>query len=146
MLSQGATYVDALSGMKLYDLDRIMVLEDSSAALQLADGCVYEVKASQMLTVQAGDTCETLAARANAQPDMTQVERGATSQLAPASAAAAAAPAGGVALGAGLAGTTTGVVILGGLGSVGIVAALADGTGSDDRPQVSPQQPPLSPQ
>jgi hypothetical protein len=83
ILSQGAKYVDATSGMKLYDLDRVMVLEDSSAALELADGCVYEVQASQMLTVQAADTCETLAARANAKVDMTQIERNATSQIQP---------------------------------------------------------------
>jgi len=83
MMSQGANYVDATTGMKLYGLDRIMVLEDSSVVLELANGCVYELQASQMLRVQATDSCATLAARANARVDMTQVERSAKSQIQP---------------------------------------------------------------
>lgn len=133
MLSQGADYVDAVSGMKFYDLDRVMVLEDSTAALELTDGCVYEVEASQMLTVKAGDTCETLAERAN----MAQLERDATSQLGRSTAAAAAPGSGG----AFFVGADPGLGILAGLSGVGMIASLANGTGSDDRKPLSPLSP-----
>jgi hypothetical protein len=136
-LSQGADYVDAASGMKLYDLDRIMVLEDSSAALELTDGCVYEMQASQMLTLQSGDTCETLAARASPQVDMTQIERSATSQIRPAAAAAAAPAEGFVLLGGSGTGTLLGMTpataAVASIAAIGTVIALANGTGGDNR-------------
>jgi len=162
MLSQGANYVDATTGMKLYGLDRIMVLEDSSVVLELADGCVYELQASQMLRVQATDSCATLAARANARVDMTQVERSAKSQIqpradadafipeaaaaaaaipvaaaaAPVAVAAAAAPA--IAAAAAPAGAffalwgSSGAAVLMGTGAVATVALLANDSSNDN--------------
>ena len=162
MMSQGANYVDATTGMKLYGLDRIMVLEDSSVVLELADGCVYELQASQMLRVQATDSCATLAARANARVDMTQVERSAKSQIqpradadafipeaaaaaaaipvaaaaAPVAVAAAAAPA--IAAAAAPAGAffalwgSSGAAVLMGTGAVATVALLANDSSNDN--------------
>lgn len=162
MMSQGANYVDATTGMKLYGLDRIMVLEDSSVVLELANGCVYELQASQMLRVQATDSCATLAARANARVDMTQVERSAKSQIqpradadafipeaaaaaaaipvaaaaAPVAVAAAAAPA--IAAAAAPAGAffalwgSSGAAVLMGTGAVATVALLANDSSNDN--------------
>lgn len=122
MISQGAQYVPAREGMQLQELDRILVMEDSSATLTFNDGCEYTMADSEVLTVGAESVCATQAAA----PSIEAIEKGATSQLGYA------------------AGGATGLYILGGLGAAGLIAAAADGLGSDDRK--SPPPTPLSPQ
>ncbi|MGB5832578.1 MAG: hypothetical protein WBG92_11390 [Thiohalocapsa sp.] len=142
MLSRGADYVDARGGMKLYDLDRIIVLEDSNAVLAMADDCIYRVKGAQMLSLQTGDTCDTVAARV----DSATLERGATSQLG---------GGGGAAAGTSIGGVSTGTAILGAGAVAGGAWAVSNGNGSDDNRRATAQRqqlvgdddtPPLSPE
>lgn len=121
MLTQGADYVEALSGMQLYDLDRIMVLDESSAELELAGGCTYEMQGARMVTLQAGDTCETVAARLAEDLE-------ARSQLGREPVAAAPDDTAGLLLG-----PNAGLGILAGAALVGAGAALGNATDSDDR-------------
>jgi hypothetical protein len=122
MISQGAEYVAAREGMQLQELDRILVMEDSTATLAFNDGCEYTMADSEILTVGAESVCAAQAAA----PSIEAIEKGATSQLGYA------------------AGGATGLYILGGLGAAGLIAAAADGLGSDDRPPAAARAP-LSP-
>lgn len=90
MITQGEHFVSAQEGMKLQELDRLMALEDSSALLEFADGCRYQMTETELLTVGSesvcvaspdaiqqvqGDGADTMAARTSA------VEQSATSLL-----------------------------------------------------------------
>jgi hypothetical protein len=57
MVSDGARYVEAPEGRALYPRDRVLVMEDSSAVLQFADGCEYRMSGSELLTIGAGSAC-----------------------------------------------------------------------------------------
>ena len=117
MISQGAQYVPAREGMQLQELDRILVMEDSSATLTFNDGCEYTMADSEVLTVGAESVCATQAAA----PSIEAIEKGATSQLGYA------------------AGGATGLYILGGLGAAGLIWAGTDQDGSSKRLPLSPQ-------
>ncbi|MCF7985239.1 MAG: hypothetical protein K9L70_12610 [Thiohalocapsa sp.] len=131
MISQGAQYVAAREGMQLHELDRILVLEDSSALLQFADGCTHNMSAQELLTVGPRSTCATPepVGVQDIEPVGAQdIERTAVSQLE--------AGAGG----ATFAGSTTAGLIPLGIGAAGGFGwALSEGVGSDDRDPVSPQ-------
>ena len=80
LVSQGAQYVPASEGMQLHELDRIMVMEDSSAVLAFADGCEYTMASSEMITLTGQSVCSTQTGIPTA-PNLTTLEQQATSQL-----------------------------------------------------------------
>jgi hypothetical protein len=58
LISQGAQYVPAHAGMDLRKLDRIIVMDDSSATLSFADGCVYEMGEQDLVTLTGESACK----------------------------------------------------------------------------------------
>jgi hypothetical protein len=80
MVSQGEQFVAAQAGMKLQELDRLMVLEQSEALLEFQDGCRYVVKENELLTVGATSVCADNTSVTEA-TDYSAVERTATSQV-----------------------------------------------------------------
>jgi hypothetical protein len=81
MVSHGEQFVTAQSGMKLQELDRLMVLEQSEAILEFQDGCRHVVQENEFLTIGSGSTCVNAEQTAES-TDYTDVERTATSQVA----------------------------------------------------------------
>lgn len=80
MISQGEHFVAAQAGMKLEELDRLMVLEQSEATLEFQDGCRYVLKEREMLTVGPNSACVDNPKTAGT-TDFEGVERTATSQM-----------------------------------------------------------------
>ncbi len=80
MISQGEHFVAAQAGMKLEELDRLMVLEQSEAMLEFKDGCRYVLKEGEMLTVGPTSACVDNPKTAGT-TDFEGVGRTATSQL-----------------------------------------------------------------
>ena len=126
MISQGAQYVPAREGMQLQELDRILVMENSSATLSFNDGCEYRMSDSEMLTLGAQSLCGKQATDPAA-PSLAAIEQGATSQLGRVGAQSA------------------WIWLLGGGAVAGGAWAASNGLGSDDRRPATPR-PPLSPQ
>ena len=137
MISQGTRYVDALVGMPLRVQDRILVLDGGSALLQFNDGCQYSLEDSEMLTIGTESACAEQAAKtaaaeqsgvsvetaaADNQGSFTNLEQAGTSQL------------GGS---GGDDDDRLGLWVFGGAAGGGLIAALAAGTGSDDRDDLS---------
>jgi len=58
LISQGAQYVPAREGMSLRELDRVVIMEDSSATLAFADGCEYTMGEMDLLTVSSTTACK----------------------------------------------------------------------------------------
>jgi hypothetical protein len=58
LISQGAQYVPAREGMSLRELDRVVIMEDSSAVLAFADGCEYTMGEMDLLTVSSTSACQ----------------------------------------------------------------------------------------
>lgn len=81
MVSNGEQFVAAQSGMKLQELDRLMVMEQSEAILEFQDGCRHVVKENEFLTIGSASTCVDAEQTAES-TDYTDVERTATSQVA----------------------------------------------------------------
>jgi hypothetical protein len=80
LVSQGSQYVVASAGMQLHELDRIMVMEDSSAVLAFADGCEYRMAGSEMVTLTGQSVCSAQTGNPAA-PNLTTLEQQSTSQL-----------------------------------------------------------------
>jgi hypothetical protein len=57
MISNGEHFVAAQQGMKLQELDRLIVLEQSEALLEFGDGCRHLMKENELLTVGATSVC-----------------------------------------------------------------------------------------
>jgi hypothetical protein len=57
MISKGEHFVAAQQGMKLQELDRLIVLEQSEALLEFQDGCSYVMKEKELLTVGSTSVC-----------------------------------------------------------------------------------------
>lgn len=57
MISKGEHFVAAQQGMKLNELDRLIVLEQSEALLEFADGCRHLMKEKELLTVGSTSVC-----------------------------------------------------------------------------------------
>jgi hypothetical protein len=142
MISKGEHFVAAQQGMKLQELDRLIVLEQSEALLEFEDGCRHLMKEKELLTVGATSVCVDratgVAEVAAVEPavvtttpaDVAAAQRTATSQL------EAGAGAGGALLFAGVA-------------AGGFIAALVAGDGNDpprSQPRAFSSQPPMSPQ
>ena len=144
MVSQEADYVDASQGMKLLDLDRILVLEDSTATLQMADGCLHRIVGARMLTLQAGDTCDSLAADTGP-GDLERTAQSQAAESSPTAAAprrrAAAVPFFAGAENASFLGMSPDTAIFSGVAAAGMGVALSQGTGHSraQRRDLSPQ-------
>ncbi|MCK7575663.1 MAG: hypothetical protein MZV65_07080 [Chromatiales bacterium] len=135
MVTQGERFVTAHEGMTLQQLDRVAVLEQGLATIEFADGCQYEMKEMELLTVGSKSVCEAKGS------EHQRVRQTAISQVEPG--------AGGTGTGTGATGNNagpdldiTGGAIVGGLAVVGVVAALSSSGDGDD----SPLPPPISPQ
>ncbi len=57
MISKGEHFVAAQQGMKLNELDRLIVLEQSEALVEFSDGCRHLMKEKELLTVGATSVC-----------------------------------------------------------------------------------------
>ncbi len=57
MISKGEHFVAAQQGMKLQELDRLIVLEQSEALLEFDDGCRHLMKEKELLTVGPTSVC-----------------------------------------------------------------------------------------
>jgi hypothetical protein len=108
LVSKGEQFVAARDGMALDELDRLMVLEDSSALVAFADGCERRLGEKELLIVEASDMC------AEKPASYEGVERTAQSQLE--------------------AVVDAGVYVFAGIAGLGIViAATQDGSGDPQR-------------
>jgi hypothetical protein len=59
LVNQGTEYVNAKSGMPLYEGDRVMAMEGGSAELTFADGCKLNVPDNQVVSVGTQSSCAT---------------------------------------------------------------------------------------
>jgi hypothetical protein len=66
MVNKGKGFVTAKSGMVLADNDRLITLDESSAAVVFADGCLNTVKANSALAISKALGCKAQAASVNA--------------------------------------------------------------------------------
>jgi hypothetical protein len=57
LISQGERFVAAREGMPLHELDRLMVLEDSTALVAFSDGCERQMTEKELLVVAGADMC-----------------------------------------------------------------------------------------
>lgn len=57
LVDQGKGFVTAKPGMKLNDKDRVITLNDSTAAVAYADGCVNQLKSNNLLTIDQQAAC-----------------------------------------------------------------------------------------
>jgi hypothetical protein len=138
LISQGAQYVPARAGMSLRELDRVVIMEDSSATVAFADGCDYVMGEMDLLTVSPKSPCQSSGSGA-AESDVLSK---ATTMVAPSQSVeqAAVGQLGAGAAAGGIAGASTGVVILGGLAAAGFIyAATDDEPDRDPRRNLSPQ-------
>jgi len=163
MVTQGERFVTAHEGMALQQLDRVVVLEQGGATIEFTDGCQYQLKEMELLTVGSTSTCKA------DQAEYQVVKQTATSQIQPVSGAvggsgagagagvgAGAAAGAGVGAGAaGLGGTIAGLGAATGLGAAGVVGlgavavagtavAVNEATKSDDNNPSPPA--PISPE
>jgi hypothetical protein len=130
MISHGEHFIAAREGMKLQELDRLMVLEQSDALVEFQDGCQHLMKEQELLTVGTTSVCvdnpnsaQTAAENAS---DVQQAQQAATAQL-------EAGPGGGL---------NGELLLFGAVAGGGLIASIINGTGSDDftpRPPISPQ-------
>jgi hypothetical protein len=146
MISQGAQYVTAREGMQLHELDRILVLEDSTALLHFADGCTHNMSEQELLTLGPQSTCvqpEPADAKAIERSAISQLEAGEDDDDRAGALMVGGAGAGGAAAigggGAALGGAMAGLAPLGLGAAAGLGWAASNGVGSDDRDPLSPQ-------
>lgn len=137
MISKGEHFVAAQQGMKLQELDRLIVLEQSEALLEFEDGCRHLMKEKELLTVGSTSVCVDRSA------EMTEVAtvEPAVATTAPADVAAAQRTATSQ-IQAGV-GVGTGAIAFGALAAGGLIASFAAGEGSP--PPTQPLRP-ISPQ
>ncbi len=57
IVSQGAGYVQGSEGMPLRDGDRLMVLDGGGAVVDFKDGCRYDVRDQELLSLTTVSTC-----------------------------------------------------------------------------------------
>lgn len=142
MISKGEHFVAAQQGMKLQELDRLIVLEQSEALLEFDDGCRHLMKERELLTVGATSVCvdkpagvaevaaDEPAVVTTTPADVAAAQRTATSQLEAGAAAG-------------------GALLFAGVAAGGFIAALVAGDGNDpppSQPRPLSSQPPISPQ
>jgi hypothetical protein len=144
MISKGEHFVAAQQGMKLQELDRLIVLEQSEALVEFDDGCRHLMKEKELLTVGATSVCVDKSTEATevasvertgaatAPADVAAAQRTATSQLEA-----------GFGVGAGLG---TGAVAFSVLAAGGMITALAAGNGNDPPSQQRSQRFGISPE
>lgn len=106
LVSQGANYVTAETGMALREGDRLMAMEGGSIQLTYLDGCKLTVDDNQVMRLGAADSCST--------QTLSQSQVGPYLAQGP------------------VAGIPAGLITAGVVGAVVIVGA-ASTTGSDDR-------------
>jgi hypothetical protein len=148
LVSRQDDVVPATQGMELQPLNRVFVLEESSAIITFADGCERVLDDSAILTIPASGACEAAA----------QIERAGTSVAQPSTAqssfaAAAAAPTNIAPLlfptagAAGFAGlTATQAALIGGAVVVGGAVVIANNDDDNNNPPPAATQPsPLPP-
>lgn len=58
MVTQGERFITAREGMELQQLDRIAVLEQSGAMIEFSDGCEYQMKEMELLTIGSASVCK----------------------------------------------------------------------------------------
>lgn len=132
MVTQGERFVTAHEGMALQQLDRVVVLEQGGATIEFTDGCQYQLKEMELLTV-GSSTCKA------GGKEYQVVKQTATSQIQPgigagggsgAGAGAGAGVGAGAGMGAGagvgagaagLGGTIAGLGAATGLGAAGVI-------------------------
>jgi hypothetical protein len=124
MISKGEHFVAAQQGMKLNELDRLIVLEQSEALVEFDDGCRHLMKEKELLTVGATSVCVEKSAEMT---EVTSVEP-AVATTAPADVAAAQRSATSQ-LEAGF-GVDKGRIAFGVLAAGGLIASFAAGDGS----------------
>lgn len=115
MVTQGERFVTAHEGMALQQLDRVVVLEQGGATIEFTDGCQYQLKEMELLTVGSASTCKA------GGKEYQVVKKTATSQIQPVSGAAGGSGAG--------AGAGAGAGVGAGVGS-GVGAGAAAGAGA----------------
>ncbi len=65
MVNKGKGFTMAKAGLGLADSDRLITLDDSSASVVFADGCVNSVKANSVLAISKSAGCQAQAALVN---------------------------------------------------------------------------------
>jgi hypothetical protein len=122
MISKGEHFVAAQQGMKLQELDRLIVLEQSEALVEFDDGCSHVMKENELLTVGATSVCVD-------KPSGVAEAEGTVAKTAPSDVAAAQRTAiSQLEAGAGFAGG----LVFAGVAAGGLIAALAAGDGGND--------------
>lgn len=58
MVDHGKGFVTSKAGEKLYENDRVITLEGSSAKVVFADGCAASLKSNNMIVVKADPGCK----------------------------------------------------------------------------------------
>ena len=149
LVATSTDIVPALAGMPLEPLNRIFVLEDSSAVVTFSDGCEQQLVENDIVTITSGSGC-----------DAAQIERSATSLATPtgtqssfaAAAAAPGSPGALLLLGGGAAGGATALGIgtaelltIAGLGGAFAIIAADDSSNNNQQPPSGAQPSPLPP-
>ncbi len=136
MISKGEHFVAAQQGMKLQELDRLIVLEQGEALLEFHDGCSYVMKEKELLTVGATSVC------VDKSTGLTEVED-TVSKTSPTDVAAAQRTAISQLQGGDGGYDRGGALLFAGVATGGLIAALLAG---DDSNQTLPPPRPISPE
>jgi hypothetical protein len=150
LISHGAGYVPAREGMAVRQLDRVVIMEDSSATLAFKDGCRYDMGELELLTLTSESACRAAEASSATSGETDLVARAAGSEMSGQAQVLQQAASGqlGATAGVGVAGASSGVLILGGLAAAGLIYGLTDDDPDrnrstepdrDDRLDLSPQ-------